>query len=337
MTQKQNLTIDDIARDLGVSKTTVSRAISGKGRIGAETRARVLDYIQKNNYRPSAAAKGLAESRTYNLALVLPKAFIKLDLPFTRMSMSAICEEAFLHDYNVLVCLSTDENPDSLLRTLDNRKVDAVILSRTVENDTLVDILVERGIPFATMGSLPADKHGKAAVEADHDQVSGCRAFTKNFLTGAEGKIALLGNDMAYMVNQSRMAGFQQAVRELGIPEDQIVLMTGLNNEADCISATDELLKLGVRHILTMDDDICVRVLKRLKEKKIRIPETIQVASLYDSDQLVRHEPPVSALQFDAAELGQIVCRELLRYLQGESYHPTPILGYRICLRSSTR
>lgn len=337
MTQKQNLTIDDIARDLGVSKTTVSRAISGKGRIGAQTRARVLEYIEKCNYRPSAAAKGLAESRTYNLALVLPKSFIKLDLPFVRMSMSAICEEAFMHDYNVLLCLSTDDNPDSLLRTLDNKKVDAVILSRTVENDKLLELLVERGIPFATMGSLPLSVRGRAAVEADHDQVSGCRAFSRTFLTGAEGKIALLGNDMNYIVNQSRMAGFQQAVKELGIPQERILIRTGLRDEDDCIAATDELLKLGVRHILTMDDDLCRFVLNRLKERSIRIPEFMQVASLYDSDQLLNYNPPVSALQFDAAELGQIVCRELLRYLQGESYHPTPILGYRICLRGSTR
>lgn len=337
MTQKQNLTIDDIARELGVSKTTISRAISGKGRIGAETRARVLDYIEKCNYRPSAAAKGLAESRTYNLALVLPKSFIKLDLPFVRMSMSAICEEAFLHDYNVLVCLSTDENPDSLLRTLDNRKVDAVILSRTVENDMLVDILTKRGIPFATMGSLPHNMRGVAAVEADHDQVSGCRAFSKTFLTGAEGKIAFIGNDMNYMVNQSRMAGFRQAVEELGIPEERIYIRTGLCGEVDCIAVTDELIRLGVRHILTMDDDLCRFVLNRLKEHSIRIPEQVQVASLYDSERLQNYDPPVSALQFDAAELGQIACRELLRCLKGESYHPTPILGYKICLRGSTR
>ena len=87
---KHNLTIDDIARDLGVSKTTVSRAISGKGRISEATRARVQEYIQKHNYRPNAAAKGLAESRTYNIALVLPKAFIKLNLPHGRQCMSAI-------------------------------------------------------------------------------------------------------------------------------------------------------------------------------------------------------------------------------------------------------
>ena len=62
MTIKPNLTIDDIARELGVSKTTVSRAISGKGRISAATRERVQAYIEKHNYKPNASAKSLAES-----------------------------------------------------------------------------------------------------------------------------------------------------------------------------------------------------------------------------------------------------------------------------------
>ena len=57
MSEKQNLTIDDIARELGVSKTTISRAISGKGRIGADTRARILEYIEKCNYlQPGSGA-----------------------------------------------------------------------------------------------------------------------------------------------------------------------------------------------------------------------------------------------------------------------------------------
>ena len=90
MSQKRNITIDDIARDLGVSKTTISRAISGKGRISEATRAKVMDYIQQCNYRPSTAAKGLAESRTYNLALVLPKSFIQLDLPYVRQTLNTI-------------------------------------------------------------------------------------------------------------------------------------------------------------------------------------------------------------------------------------------------------
>ena len=68
----KNLTIGDIAQALGVSKTTVSRAISGKGRIGEETRGKVLDYIEAHHYRPNVVAKGLAQNKTYNLGLVLP-------------------------------------------------------------------------------------------------------------------------------------------------------------------------------------------------------------------------------------------------------------------------
>ena len=333
MKKKTNITIDDIARDLGVSKTTVSRAISGKGRISSATRERIHEYIQRTNYRPSAAAKGLAESKTYNVALVLPRSLFKLDMPFIRKSMTAICEEAFLQDYNILLCLSTDDNPASLLRTLDNRKVDGVILSRTVENDTLVDILTEREIPFATMGSLPAGAKGKATVEADHDQVGGCAAFTVAFLRGGQGKVAVLGNDMNYIVNQSRLAGFRKGARSLGIADEDIHVRHGLRTAVDCCDALDQLLDMGIRRFVTMDDEVCLNALLHLKEKGLRIPEDVQIGSLYDSTQLDSWTPAIPALQFDAAELGRVTCRELVRYLRNEDYNSHPTLGYRLIMR----
>lgn len=336
MEKNKNLTIDDIARDLGVSKTTISRAISGKGRISPATRARVQEYIQKCNYRPSAAAKGLAESRTYNVALVLPKTLFKLDMPFTRKSMGAVCEEAFLQDYNILICLSTDDNPAHLLRTLDNRKVDGVILSRTVDGDNLVDILYQRGIPFATMGSLPEEFKGMATVEADHDQVGGSRAFTMTFLRSNQEKIALIGQDMNYIVNQSRLTGFKQAIEAFGLTEDQALIRTGYHNDAEGMLMIDQLLSQGVRRFLAMDDDTCLFVLNYLEEKGLRYPEDFQIASLYDNEKLAQHSPPIAALQFDAAELGRATCRELIRYLKNEDYDPAPTLGYRILMRKIT-
>ncbi len=336
MEQKTNLTIDDIARHLGISKTTVSRAISGKGRLSSSTRERVLAYIKECNYRPNAAARALAESRTYNLALVIPRSFIKLDLPYVRQSMSAICEEAFLQDYNILVCLSTDDSSASLLRTLDNRKVDGVILSRTVENDKLVDILLKAKIPFATMGKLPPATHGKATVEADHDQVGGCRAFAMDFLHSGTGPVAILGNDLNYIVNQSRLAGVRKAQATCNIPEDQVHVVMNLQNDALCAKTVDTLLFQGVRRFLAMDDEICLRILAHLSSRRLKVPEDVQVASLYDSDALATYQPAISALQFDAEELGRVTCRELLRYLNGAEYDPKPILGYRILMRQST-
>lgn len=336
MNSKSNLTIDDIARELGVSKTTVSRAISGKGRISPATRQRVQAYIEQCNYRPSAAAKGLAESKTYNLALVLPRSFINLDQPYTRMSMSAICEEAFIQDYNILVCLSTDDTVAPLLRTLDNRKVDGVILSRTVENDALVELLAKRGIPFATMGSLPADSRGKAAVEADHDQVGGCRAFALDFFREPGETVAVLGNDMNYIVNQSRLTGIRQAMKVLSLPETMVEFYLDLKNNALINQALDTLLAKGIRKILFMDDGVCINALPHLESLGLKIPGDIRIASLYDSELMAMHHPPISALQFDAAALGQVTCRELLRCLRGEPFNPNPVLGYRIITREST-
>lgn len=337
MTQKQNLTIDDIARELGVSKTTVSRAISGKGRISAATRERVQAYIELHNYRPSAAAKGLAESRTYNLALVLPKDFIKLDIPFVRQTMSAICEEAFIQDYNVMVCLSTDDQPAHLTRTLDYRKVDAVILTRTVENDALLQVLISRGIPFATLGSLPAKNHGAALVEADHDQTGGCYAFSRVLLENTTEKTALLVNDLNYIVNQSRMTGFRRACQDLGLPLEQTPVRMGINDQASCRVAVEELLTAGVRRFVCTDEDVCTRTYEVLKSHGLCLPEDAVLASLSDSDKLLLTDPPISALSFDAAELGRAACRELLKALNDEPYDPKPLLGFEINLRESTR
>lgn len=336
MAQKHNITIDDIARDLGVSKTTVSRAVSGKGRISEATRIKVMEYIEQCNYRPNAAARGLAQNRTYNLALVLPKSFIQLDIPFYRHMMNAICEEAFIWDYNIVICLSTEDFPESLRRTLDNRKVDGVILCRTVENDGLVDMLRQREIPFSTIGSLSPRARGLATVEADHDHVGGCLAFTMFLLQGTHEKVALLGNDMRYIVNQSRHAGFQQAIAALKYPEDNVYLRTGLDKPGACAAAVQELLAQGVRRFICMDEDLCLYTLASLMQAGLKVPEDVQLASFSDSEKLVSCPVPVSALHFDAAELGMTACRELLHSLRDEVYNPKPILGYRIITRNST-
>ena len=141
---KKNLTIDDIARDLGVSKTTVSRAISGKGRIGAATRSKIMDYAAQFNYRPSAAAKGLAESRTWNLMLVISE-----NAP--QKLQRRIWEEATRQAYHILLCYATKDGKAALVRALDNRKVDGVILA--VEDDGLAKLLVERQVPYATVNT----------------------------------------------------------------------------------------------------------------------------------------------------------------------------------------
>ena len=103
-TQKK-LTINDIAKELGLSKTTISRAISGKGRISESTRQRVNDYIKEYKYRPNVIAKSLAKSKTYNIGVVLPSESNLTEIPFFQGCLIGVCEISSELDYDVVVTL----------------------------------------------------------------------------------------------------------------------------------------------------------------------------------------------------------------------------------------
>ena len=88
--EKKIYTIEDIAREIGVSKTTVSRAISGKGRISQATRDRVRAFIKEHDYRPNVVAKGLAQRKTYNIALLMPKDYVATEFLFFKVYRTSI-------------------------------------------------------------------------------------------------------------------------------------------------------------------------------------------------------------------------------------------------------
>ena len=119
--EKRIYTIDDIARELGVSKTTVSRAISGKGRIGQATRERVLAFIKEHDYRPNVVARGLAQRKTYNIALLMPKDYVATEFLFFKDCMNGICEVASEYNYDIIISMIDGEDISQIQRLEANR------------------------------------------------------------------------------------------------------------------------------------------------------------------------------------------------------------------------
>ena len=150
---EKNITIADVAEALGVSKTTVSRAISGKGRIGRETRERVLAYIEEHDYKPNVIAKGLAQSKTYNICVVMPGEYDVVDLTFFQECLFGIQEIAGSMEYDILLSICRKNDISSLERIIANHKVDGVILMRTFVEDEQIDFLQTKNVPFVTIGS----------------------------------------------------------------------------------------------------------------------------------------------------------------------------------------
>lgn len=330
---RQNINIGDIAAALGVSKTTVSRAISGKGRIGAETRARVMEYIEEHNYRPNVLARGLASNKTYNIALVLPTEFSKFEQPFSRESLSGVYKTAVKCDYDVVIAIAQQNNLDPIRRIVENGKVDGFILFQATENDAVIPYLKEHGIPFVLMGSCDDPE----VIQVDNTQRAACQELTKILLLQGIKKIALLGGNMLNQVNKNRYEGFLEACDQLGCRRDKNLMFTGLENDILIARATADAIGKGAECIVCMDDIICAEALKYIEKTEVCIPEDVKVASFYDNQTLREYLVSITALHFDAEELGSVACRQLLDLLDGREVEKKTELGYQVVLRESTK
>lgn len=326
-------TIDDIAKELGVSKTTVSRAISGKGRLSAETRAKILAFIEEHNYRPNAVAKSLAKSRTYNLGMVLPGNYSATEPTFFQECMGGICEVASENDYDVLISMADRQSTTQLERIINNHKVDGVIVTRSTMRSPVIALLKEKNVPFVVVGTTQE----AGGLYVDNNNQEACRDLTALLLMKGMRRMALLGGDETHYVTYYRLKGYKEAYSQAGemFPEELVFL--NINSADRAKRAVDEALRQRADCIICMDDFICNLVLIYLRELGLRIPQDIRLASFYDSSILVQNNPPITSLRFDAKELGRVVCRLLLDQLEGKEATNHPRLGYQVVLRDSTK
>lgn len=330
---KKNVTIHDVARELGVNPSTVSRAISGKGRIGSATRERILNYIEEHNYHPNAAAQGLAKARTGNIAMVLPEIKTLAEMPFFQNCMYAASEIAQLNDYDLLVVNGDGVDTSSLERLIQNKKVDGMILSRTYCNDVYSELLQKNEMPFVSIGQIP----GKECVQIDHDNMAACRELTAILLSKGLTNIAYLGSGMDQMVNRIRYQGYEKAFEDIGRTVDSNLVYLNLDNGYKIEQAVEEVLKKNVDCILCQDDIICDVVVHKLEEKNISVPEDIKIASCHYSRLLENYPVGITSLKFNVEELGRIACRTLLEMIDGKEAPGRVLLEYEVRLRESTK
>lgn len=328
----KNITITDVAEALGVSKTTVSRAISGKGRIGEETKQRVLAYIEENNYTPNVIAKSLAQSKTYNIGVVMPGNYALMDLPFFQEALLGIQEIAGISEYDILLCISQEDDIYSLERIVSNRKVDGVILLRTFEDDKQIPFLKEKNIPFVATGSSSVS----GVTQVDHDHESACRELTSVLLMRNK-RIALLGGNEKIVVNRRRLRGFKDAFAMAGREVDPELIFLNLENRNDMNRAVEEALERNADCIVAMDDGICAQIIRKLRHAHMNIPNDIKVAAFYNSIMLENNTPAITVLDFDARELGVVACKNLLSQIDGDEVPSKMLLSYEVVLKESTK
>lgn len=327
------MTIDDIAGALGVSKTTVSRAISGNGRVGAETRERVLEYIRCHNYRPNLVAKGLAKQRTYNIAVVWPGDYTSFDLPFFQRLLIGINSYLSERDYDIIIAVDVGNDYTSLKRIVDNRKCDGVILTRTLKRDKTIAYLQQEGIPFVTVGSC----NDASVTQIDNDNRGACCELTQILLAKGYKRLVLIGGPSDQVVNEQRYEGFTDAYIRAGASPEEGLAYMDVVDDMHLHTVLSDIIKRHVDGIVCMDDYLAAQTLIKCHTDEIRIPEDIKLASFYDSSALRNSVPSITSIRFDDHALGEEAAKAILQKLDGCVPQNEKLRQYNVVLRESTQ
>lgn len=327
----KRITISDVAEALGISKTTVSRAISGKGRVGENTKNKVLGYIEEHNFTPNPLAKGLAESKTYNVALSIPSEVLALeDVSFFQTCLIGMCKAAESMDYDVVLTMNDNNDCNQLKRIIKHRKVDGVIVTRTLANDKQVEMLKNSGMPFVTIGSYS----GRDVIQVDSDHEAGCCELTEALANKGYKKIALISGDSSHIVTQNRTKGFLLGMRNAGINNAGNNIF--VYSKDDLENTLKTIIAKHYDCIIGMDDFITLKVLEILTNMRVSVPRDMKVASFYNSAALEKYNPPITSLEFSPIKLGSVACETLINAVNGQQVEQKTLIGHELLMRKST-
>jgi len=310
-----SVTIIDIAKQTGFSKTTVHRVLSGASRVAPETRTKIQEWAKKHNYEPNVQARALKGARTYIIGIMVPNLG---NIDYANMIYGAEVE-AEKNGYSTLVFLAHDnmERQLNILNRVHNHGVEGLIFTSMHKyessQDNFVDMLFEKKIP---------------AVGIHHFLDNRISSVVCNDMTGAERAIEYLiqlgHRRIAYVtINQPqdlgialKLKGYQQMLASNGIKfnPELIACQDKYYSYEAGYKATMKLMRQDnpPTAIFALCDTIAVGVYKALKELGLKIPDDISVIG-YDNKQFTDvMEPPLTTVSVPSYKVGQQAAKELL-------------------------
>lgn len=333
MQMKNNVTIEDIANILGISKATVSRAISGKGRVSEHTRAEVLRVMAEQNYQPVNAPRDITPVKTNTIAAIMPSDYANTSSSFFLECLYSVFNAANSSGYDVIVTSDSFSEDDAVSRLVNEHKVDGVILLRSNVLRPCEKLLTENNVPFVMIGAPSS----AGVHHVDNDNIAASRELTEHLLDMGCQRIAFLGPDINAIAFNHRMKGFVEAHRAMGREVDHTLIHMNLKNEQLVAHAIQKMSGINPPDaIITADDTICYWAMMNLESVGLRIPDDVKIAAFNDSIVLATHQPPITAVNVNPKLLGDNACRTLLSLIQGRNVPEHTTIPFEIVLRRST-
>jgi DNA-binding LacI/PurR family transcriptional regulator len=311
-------TISDIAREAGVSKTTVSRVLNGSfHQVTNETKERVQSIIKRFDYTPNSLAKGLKSMKTNVIGIVLSD----LQNPFWAAVLDGVERTCGSLGYNIMICNACKDwlIEEQHVKKLRDRKVDGIIINPTARNHAFFTSLIADNYPFV---ALNRKMEGLSVETVAVDNVKGAFLATEHLIHLGNKKISLIVYPPEGISPRlERIEGYIQAHNRNGIDvmESHIHIIEDKKNNAKWV--TKQILSGEDRPdaIFSTNNLMSLEILEAIKELGLKIPEDISLVG-YDETVWSRHvDPPLTIVKQPAYEMGEVAANSLIHLIRSKN------------------
>ena len=338
---RRKVTLKQIAKELDVSISTVSKSLRDSPEISEDTRLKVQAFAKLYNYKPNNIALSLKNKKTKTIGIIIPE----IVHHFFATVISGIEQVANECGYNVIVCLS-DESFDKEvinMEMLANGSTDGFIMSLSKETQQKRDFhhlqeVINQGMPVVLFDRISNDiMCDKVIID---DQLAAYEA-TNFLISKGLKKIALLTTVDYVSVGKLRTDGYLNVLHDHGIEVDESLIIR-IEDTEHCDEKINELLEnQSIDAILAVNELFAVTAIKLAMSKGIKIPEDLSVVAFTDGIISKYSTPTITTISQNGIKMGRKAAEMLIKRLELEDeedeHYKTEIIETNLIIRESTK
>ena len=336
--KKTSVTIHDLARELNISASTVSRALNDNPRISQATKDKIKSLANKLGYQPNTVASNLRTQKTNTIGIVVPL----INRHFFSTFITGVEDVAFEAGYNVIISQSKDllDKESRVVHSLFSNRVDGLIISMSMQTDQYdhFNLFANKNIPMVFFDRVAPDfKAHKIVI----DDFSSGRSATQHLINQGCKRIAHLAGPVSLNTYRDRMNGYLDALKENKLPIDDELIIYNRLTRVDGLTAIKQFLKLKnpPDAIFCGNDTSALSMIVYLRELGIRVPDDISIVGFSNEPFSEVVTPSISTIKQPAYEMGQkaaeLIIEEIEQKKPSKKYQ-TIILPSELIIRESS-
>lgn len=334
-TNKHRVSLKDLAKELGVSIATVSRALRSSSEIGKEMQQRVKALARERNYRPNPFAQSLRREAPRIIGVVVPN----LVTHHYAAVLDGIEDEASKSGYSV-ISANSREDFKAEAHAIDNlisMHVEGIIacLAQDTTDYSHFEELADMGIPLVFFGRTCLSEKF-SSVTANGDEAA--QMATQHLIDTGSRRIAFIGGPNHLDMVRRRKHGYLEALRENRIPIDRTLVACGKIDYDFALQSTIEMLKREDRPdaIIAFNDIFTFAAFSAIKEVGLSIPDDVALIGFTDDAHAAYVTPRMSVIEDRAYLMGTTACKLLLKNIAGDHTIYRKIVPQKLVIRETS-